>query len=60
MSSTAQSKVTKQQEKLPFSQKYTPINLPGRHNWRPFTGADYRPPIQFLKLTSKQAIYLHG
>lgn len=43
-----------------FSQKYTHINLPSRHNWRPFTGADHRSPIQFLKLTSKQAIHLHG
>lgn len=43
-----------------FSKKYTSRNLPELHNSLPFTGADYRLPIQFQKMTSKQAIYLHG
>lgn len=43
-----------------FSQKYTSLNLPGLHNLLPFKGADYRSPIQTKKMTSKQAIYLHG
>lgn len=43
-----------------FSKKYTSRNLPGLHNSLPFTGADYRLPMQFQNMTSKQAIYLHG
>ena len=54
------SAVSIQQEKCRFSEKYTSLNLPGFHNFRPFRGADYRSPIQFQNTTSKQAIYLHG
>jgi len=43
-----------------FSKKYTSRNLPRLHNSLPFTGSDYRLPIQSQKMTSKQAIYLHG
>ena len=56
----ARSKAAKQQKDRSFSQKYTSRNLPGIHNLPPFTGADCRLPIQFQKMTSKQAIYLHG
>lgn len=58
--SRARSKAAKQQKDCSFSQKYTSINLPGIHNLLPFKGADYRSPIQTTKMTSKQAIYLHG
>ena len=54
------SAVSIQQENCRFSEKYTSLNLPGFHNFRPFTVADYRSPIQFQNTTSKQAIYLHG
>ena len=51
---------SKQQKDCSFSKKYTSRNLPGIHNSLPFTGADCRLPIQFQKMTSKQATYLHG
>lgn len=54
------SAVSIQQENCRFSEKYTSLNLPGFHNFRPFRGADCRLPIQFQKTTSKQAIYLPG
>lgn len=54
------SAVSIQQENCRFSEKYTSLNLPDFHNFRPFRGADYRLPIQFQRMTSKQAIYLHG
>lgn len=58
--SRARSKAAKRQKDCSLSQKFMSINLPGLHNSLPFTGADYRLPIQFQKMTSKQAIYLHG
>ncbi len=58
--SRALSKAAKQQKDCSFSKKFTSRNLPGLHNLLPFTGADYRLPIQFQKMTSNQAIYLHG
>ena len=54
------SAVSIQQENCRFSEKYTSLNLPDFHNFRPFRDADYRLPIQFQKVTPKQAIYLHG
>lgn len=54
------SAVSIQQENCRFSEKYTSLNLPELHNLLPLTGVDYRLPIQFQRMTSKQAIYLHG
>ena len=60
MSYNMRPRAAKQQENCSFSKKYTSRNLPELHNSLPFTRADYRLPIQFQKMTSKQAIYLHG
>ena len=53
MPSNIRSRDTKQQIECSFSKKYTSRNLPILHNSLPFKVADYRPPIQLQKMTSK-------
>lgn len=60
MSYNMRLRAAKQQENSSFLKKYTSLNLPELHNSLPFTGSDYRLPIQSQKMTPKQAIYLHG
>ena len=51
--SNMRSRDTKQQIECSFSKKYTSRNLPILHNSLPFKVANYRPPIQLQKMTSK-------